>query len=133
MEKTTHSAPLGYIFWIFGFFGAHRFYYGKPKTGTLWFFTFGFFLIGWVVDFFLIPTMDKEADLRFTPGPYNYTLAWTLLTFLGFFGIHRFYLGKWKTGLLWFFTGGLAGLGYLYDLWTLNKTISESNSRVIRF
>ena len=35
----THSKVIGYLLWIFGFTGSHRFYYGKPITGTIWFFT----------------------------------------------------------------------------------------------
>ena len=31
--------------------------------------------------------------------------------FLGVLGIHRLYLGKIFTGLLWLFTGGLCGIG----------------------
>lgn len=41
------------------------------------------------------------------------------LGFIGFAGIHRFYLGKVKTGLLWFFTFGLFGIGTIYDLYLL--------------
>ena len=33
--QDTHSKVIGYLLWIFGFTGAHRFYYGKPVTGTL--------------------------------------------------------------------------------------------------
>src|SRR5689334_10872763 len=95
IEKDTHSVPIGYLFWLFGFTGSHRFYYGKPVSGTLYFFTFGFFLIGWIVDLFLIPSMDREADLKYVEGPKNYTIAWALLTFFGVLGFHRFYLGKW--------------------------------------
>ncbi len=124
---STHSIPLGYILWIFGFMGSHRFYYGKPITGTIWFFTLGCFFIGWIIDFFRIPQMEKEADLKFLSGKYNYNIAWILLTFLGIFGIHRFYLQKWGTGLLWLFTGGVFGIGYLYDLWNLNKIVSKKN------
>ena len=40
-QHDTHSKAIGYLLWIFGFTGAHRFYYGKPVTGTIWFFTFG--------------------------------------------------------------------------------------------
>jgi len=40
----THSVLVGYILWIFGFMGAHRFYFGKPITGTIWFFTAGLLL-----------------------------------------------------------------------------------------
>jgi TM2 domain-containing membrane protein YozV len=125
--RDTHSKTMGYILWIFGFMGAHRFYYGKPKTGTLWFFTLGLLGVGWLIDFFLIPGMDEEADRRFTAGRYDFNATWILLTFFGFFGVHRFYLGKWVSGLVWLLTGGLFGMGYLYDYWTLNGQISEAN------
>lgn len=54
-------------------------------------------------------------------------MSWILLTFLGLFGIHRFYLGKWITGLIWLLTGGLFLIGYLYDYWTLNEQIDQVN------
>lgn len=130
MNKTndTHLKTIGYILWIFGFTGAHRFYYGKPISGTIYFFTLGLLGIGWVVDLFLIPSMDRRADLRFRAGRIDYTVAWVLLTFLGFFGIHRMYMGKWLTGILYLLTGGVVGLGYLYDFWTLNDQITVINS-----
>lgn len=123
----THSKLIGYLLWIFGFTGAHRFYYGKPISGTIWFFTGGLLLIGWIIDLFLIPAMDRAADRRFAAGPFNYSIAWLLLTFLGIFGIQRFYQGKWLTGLLYLVTVGLLGFGILYDYWTLNAQISEQN------
>ena len=70
---------MGYLLWIFGFIGAHRFYYGRPISGTLYFFTLGLFLIGWLVDLFLIPSMNREADIRFHEGAIDYNLAWILL------------------------------------------------------
>ena len=126
-ESNTHSKIIGYILWIFGFLGAHRFYFGKPITGTLWFLTLGLCGIGWIIDLFLIPGMDRSADRKYTEGRVDYTISWVLLTFLGFFGIHRLYMGKWLTALLWFLTGGLFLLGYLYDYWTLNEQIDEIN------
>lgn len=123
----THSKVIGYLLWIFGFMGAHRFYYGRPITGTIWFFTLGFFLIGWIVDLFLIPSMDRSADRRFRSGPVNFNLTWVLLTFLGIFGAHRLYMGKWITAIIYFFTGGLFLMGVLYDYWTLNEQISTRN------
>lgn len=130
MEQTqrTHSILLGYLLWIFGFIGAHRFYYGKKITGVIWFFTLGLLLIGWIIDLFLIPSMDREAERRYIGGPVNYNLSWILLTFLGVFGIHRFYMGKIFTGLLYLFTGGLFLVGVLYDFLTLNEQLSEVNS-----
>ena len=128
IESDTHSKTIGYILWIFGFLGAHRFYYGKPVTGTIYFFTLGLLLIGWIVDLFLIPSMDREADLRFRAGRYDYNVAWILLTFLGIFGVHRFYMGKWFTGILYLLTGGLFLIGYIYDYWTLNDQVTILNS-----
>jgi TM2 domain-containing membrane protein YozV len=123
----THRKTIGYILWIFGFTGSHRFYYGKPFIGTIYFFTFGLLGIGWLIDLFLIPSMDRQADLRFTTGPIDYSVAWMLLTFLGLFGLHRMYMGKWFTGILYLLTGGLLGFGYLYDFWTLNDQITMIN------
>ena len=128
-QGDTHSKLIGYVLWIFGFLGAHRFYYGRPLTGTLWFFTLGLLLVGWLVDLFLIPGMDRDADRRFVEGPVDYDVAWILLTFLGVFGVHRLYLGKWPTALLYLCTLGLLGVGLVYDFWTLNAQISEINSR----
>lgn len=125
--NNSHSKVIGYILWIFGFTGAHRFYFGKPITGTIWFFTLGLLGIGWLIDLFLIPGMDRAADRKYAVGKVDYTVAWILLTFLGLFGIHRFYMGKWLTGLLYLVTGGLFLVGYLYDYWTLNGQIDEVN------
>ena len=128
IQRDTHSKVLGYLLWIFGFLGAHRFYYGKPVTGRIWFFTLGLLGIGWLIDLFLIPSMDREADLRFTSGDTDYSVAWILLTFLGLFGVHRMYMGKWITGIIYLFTGGLFLIGILYDFWTLNTQISIKNA-----
>jgi TM2 domain-containing membrane protein YozV len=123
----THSPIIGYLLWIFGFTGAHRFYFGKPVTGAIWFFTAGLLGVGWFIDLFLIPGMDRRAAQRYTAGNYDYTVAWILLTFLGIFGLHRFYLGKIFTGLIWLFTFGLFGIGWLYDFCTLNEQVDERN------
>ncbi|MBU2490187.1 MAG: TM2 domain-containing protein [Proteobacteria bacterium] len=127
MEKNTHSVAMGYILWLFGFTGSHRFYYGRPVTGTIWLCTLGLFFIGWIVDLFFIPGMDRKADITYQPGRLDYNVAWILLTFLGIFGVHRMYMGKWITGILYFFTGGFFLVGVAYDYWTLNQQVSEIN------
>ncbi len=129
ISTNSHSKLMGYILWIFGFMGAHRFYFGRPVSGTLYFFTLGLFLIGWIVDLFLIPSMDRSADIRYREGDTNYNIAWILLTFLGIFGAHRFYMGKWLSGLVYLLTGGLLLIGVIYDFWTLNDQVSETNSQ----
>jgi len=87
--------------------------------------------IGWLIDLFLIAGMDEQADIRYHIGRLDYSLAWILLTFFGFFGIHRMYLGKWPTGIVYFLTGGLFGFGVLYDFWTLNEQVSALNTSAI--
>ncbi|MCM8598588.1 MAG: TM2 domain-containing protein [Candidatus Accumulibacter sp.] len=126
--QDNHSKVIGYLLWLFGFLGAHRFYYGKPVTGTIWFFTLGLLGIGWLIDLFLIPGMDRDADLRFRSGAIDYNIAWLLLAFLGIFGVHRMYQGKWPTGILYLLTGGLFLVGVLYDFWTMNEQISLRNA-----
>lgn len=123
----THSKVIGYLLWLFGFTGAHRFYYGRPLTGALWFFTLGLLGVGWLIDLLLIPWMDRQADRRYAAGSVNYSVAWILLTFLGAFGLHRFYMGKWVTGIVYLLTLGLCGVGILYDFFTLNGRVSELN------
>jgi TM2 domain-containing membrane protein YozV len=125
----THSTFMGYLLWVFGFTGSHRFYYGRPISGTIYFLTLGVFLIGWIVDLFLIPSMVRTASLRFTPGRIDYSLAWILLTFLGLFGVHRMYMGKWISGVIYLLTGGFFLIGYIYDFWTLNDQITVLNAR----
>ena len=126
--RGTHSLLLGYLLWIFGFIGAHRFYYGRQVTGIIWFFTLGLFFIGWIIDLFLIPSMEREAERRFIPGPVDYNITWILLTFLGWLGIHRLYMGKFITGIIYMLTGGLFFIGILYDFLTLNEQLSDVNS-----
>jgi TM2 domain-containing membrane protein YozV len=69
-----------------GFFGVHRFVVGKVGTGLLYVFTYGVFLIGWIVDIITVATgsfTDKQGRVvhwktasthspgvrNFTPGP----------------------------------------------------------------
>ena len=147
MYEETHSLLAGYLTWLIGFTGAHRFYYGRPITGTIWFLTLGVFGIGWVVDFFLIPSMRRSCSLKYEAGPLDYSLAWLLLAWLGPFGVHRFYMCKLVTGLceliitlLVIGSGGLLWIVFfvplavlhLNDLWTLNEQITAVNHTLRR-
>ncbi|RMH29613.1 MAG: NINE protein [Planctomycetota bacterium] len=61
------STGVGYLFWLFvfiGFAGIHRFYAGKWVTGIIWLLTGGLFLIGQIVDLFLIPGMIERANIN---------------------------------------------------------------------
>lgn len=54
---------IAYLLWFFfGCLGVHRFYCGKVISGVIWLLTGGLFLIGWIIDIFLIPSMVREAN-----------------------------------------------------------------------
>ncbi|MGV3608485.1 MAG: TM2 domain-containing protein [Planctomycetaceae bacterium] len=124
----SHSLTLAYVAWIFGFVGAHRFYLGSRWLGLLWLLTFGLFGIGWLVDLFLMPSLYREACAKYPTGRYDYSASWLLFAFLGWAGIHRFYMGKVVTGILFLVSGGLFGFGLIWDLFTLNEQVSELNN-----
>jgi TM2 domain-containing membrane protein YozV len=48
---------------------------------------------------------------------YGVTLTLTIL--FGLLGIHRFYVGKVGTGVLYLFTAGLLGFGWIIDIFTV--------------
>ncbi len=50
-------------------------------------------------------------------------------SFFGMAGLHRFYLGKFGSGLVYFFTWGLFGFGTLYDALTLPEQVREAQIR----
>ena len=78
----------------------------------------------------MFPTNGRKADGDETMKPPLTTgigyLLW-LAMFIGFFGIHRFYAGKWLSGLLWLLTGGLCGIGQFVDLFLMESIIYEGN------
>jgi len=49
------------------------------------------------------------------------------LCLVGFCGIHRFYTGRWISGLIWFFTLGLLGVGQLIDLILIPGQVDSFN------
>lgn len=48
--------------------------------------------------------------------PKKKWVAFFLCLFFGYFGVHRFYVRKMGTGILWLFTFGFGGIGWLVDL-----------------
>lgn len=51
------------------------------------------------------------------------------LCIVGVAGVHRFYLGKWITGLLWLLTWGIFGIGLLVDLFLIPGMVDRRNLR----
>ena len=78
-----------------------------------------------------IVVLTATTSMAQATAQVDYNIAWLLLAIppLGWLGLHRFYMGKVFTGILWLLTCGLFGIGWLYDLWTLNGQVSEINAR----
>jgi len=64
-------------------------------------------------------------------GMYRDGLGYALwcLFFVGLGGIHRIYLGKYGTGILWLLTGGLFGIGQFVDLFRMKHLVADANVR----
>ncbi len=69
---------------------------------------------------------DAGHEPKYSMG-LGYGLWCTSLA--GVCGIHRFYLGKTGTGLLWLVTFGLLGIGQLVDLFTMKSLVRDANIR----
>ena len=69
------------------------------------------------------PTYYAVAGVKSAGIAY---LLWCL-GFVGVFGIHRFYAGRWISGIIWLLTGGLFMIGHFIDLLLIPGMIREAN------
>ena len=53
-------------------------------------------------------------------------LLW-LGAFFGLCGLHRLYVGRWISGVLWLMTGGLCGVGQVIDLFMMPRMVEDHN------
>lgn len=68
-----------------------------------------------------------------TISPKSKVTAALLCFFLGELGVHRFYVGKIGTGILWLLTCGWCGIGVLIDfIMILCGSFKDSNGAVIK-
>ncbi len=49
------------------------------------------------------------------------------LCIVGVAGVHRFYAGRYITGVIWLLTWGLLGIGLLIDLFLIPSMIEKKN------
>ncbi len=57
---------------------------------------------------------------------YSYATAYLLWLFTGWLGLHRFYLRRWFSGLIYMFSFGLFGLGWVLDLFIIPYLIKKA-------
>jgi len=70
--------------------------------------------------------MSYELEKRQERSVALAYMLW-LPSFLGVFGLHRLYAGRWASGLLWMFTGGLCGVGQFIDLLFIPRMVEDHN------
>ncbi len=91
-DKDRKSVADAYLLAIpLGWLGAHHFYLRRYGFGVLYFFTFGLLGAGWVIDWFRVPSLVKDANRRLqNPGdPPRKLLSDAYVTWfpLGLFGM----------------------------------------------
>lgn len=77
-----------------------------------------------------VPVSGHES-VTDTDGMYKDSIGYGLwcLWLLGLGGVHRIYLGKYGTGILWLLTWGLFGIGQFVDLFRMKSLVRDSNIR----
>jgi Serine/threonine protein kinase len=110
------------LFVLFGWLGIHRFYAGRWVSGLIQFLTFGGWGIWLLVDLIMLITGDftDSHGLRLAREPIRgsqkqWVTAFLLFIFLGPLGVHRFYAGRWVSGLFQLLTFGGFGIWTFID------------------
>lgn len=66
-------------------------------------------------------------------GEISVGCAYLLLLCWGAFGAHRFYVNKTGSAVLWIFTGGFFGIGYIIDLFLIPSMVSDRNNQLLMY
>lgn len=69
-----------------------------------------------IANFNAIPNINENVMTGVEISVKSKMVTLILSIFFGGLGIHRFYVGKIGSGVLWFFTGGLFMIGWIYDI-----------------
>jgi TM2 domain-containing membrane protein YozV len=67
-------------------------------------------------------------------SPKSKAVVLPLCIFLGVLGVHRYYVGKIGTGVIWTLTAGFFGIGWIVDIFTVALGgFYDVNGYVVRF
>ena len=72
------------------------------------------------------------SELEKSPYNRDTVMILCILGFLGFAGIHRLYVGRVASGILFFITGGWFCIGTIVDLYAILKNrFEDDDGRII--
>ncbi|XP_072021000.1 uncharacterized protein [Amphiura filiformis] len=125
-----------------GIIGIQHQYLGRPWYRLAYNLTAGIFLVGWVSDIFRISTLVNQANAEIELLRSGVSIAemkrqdiWDCKTIeayifgipCGIFGMHHFYLCRYKYGFLYLFTFGLLFIGVIVDLVRMPTLVERAN------
>ena len=111
-----------------GIFGAHHFYLQRYMNGAFYACTFGMFGFGWIFDMFRLPVLyERFADEDKHKYPDEAYLYWFPF---GIFGLHHFYLGNKKWGLLYLCSLGCLLIGWIIDGIRMHWLLKDYNKYI---
>jgi len=124
-----------FLLWLppSGLLGAHRFFTGSQGIGFVWMFTLGNAGFGWILDAFRLSKLTSEcnaADVS-TDKEFHHLHRTTADSYalwlppVGLFGAHRYYLGYYRSAILYTFTVSLFTFGWFADLWLIPCMLAE--------
>lgn len=100
-------------------------------------------ILSWVIfsNMFLIPAIAIEQFIRVKHSikdecgsEKSWTVLMVLCYFFGYWGLHRFYSGKKKSGLVYLLTMGCFGLGYFVDIIIiLSRKFTDQQGKQIKY
>ncbi|KAK0053150.1 hypothetical protein Bpfe_017527 [Biomphalaria pfeifferi] len=121
----------------FGILGAHHFYLRRYYWGIVYFFTLGLAGCGYLIDWFRVPFLVKDANEKLqstdpkVEEKKNLSDAYTLWFPFGLLGFHHYYLGNYAWGAVYTFSGGIFGIGWLVDSIRMPWLVKAANERIV--
>jgi len=132
-KKTVADTYVITIIPFTGLLGVQHYYLGRYLVGLYYTFTFGGLGVAWFMDCCRIPSLVKEYNeslFKGVSGKKRLDDAYMYLVPFGFLGFHHFYLHRYGWGLLYMFSLGLLGVGWLIDIFRLPILVKEFNEAV---
>ncbi|XP_070569586.1 TM2 domain-containing protein DDB_G0277895-like [Ptychodera flava] len=135
------SLIVSYLFCIpFGWLGLHHFYLGRLGWGLTYLFSLGLLGWGWLCDLIRLPCLvaginDEIDDLNHghrRPPQKRLDDAYILVLPFGWLGLHHYYLERVCWGILYTFTFGIFGIGWLVDIIRMPCLVASVNEELRR-